>query len=290
MIEVNLHKLLRFQAEESDLHFNTRIEMGSFTVLYGPSGSGKTSILRMFAGLLKPDSGRIIVNQNTWYDSSLKINWKTKDRNLGFVFQDYALFPNMTVIENLNYARKKGDGSGQTEQILELVQLKDLENSKPQVLSGGQQQRLALARALVQKTDILLLDEPLAAQDIEMREQLQTHLKKIHEEREVTVIMVSHDVSEIMELADKVIILEHGKPLREGRPHDVFTSKYDKMGFKLKGEVIELVQEGSLYWLKVLIGKDLIELKVNEEQGKSFKVGDQLEIGKRRSDLKIQET
>ena len=165
MISMDIHKRLRAEGGFMDLRVELHIEQGEWITLFGPSGVGKTSTLRMLAGLMKPDSGNISVSGKPWFDSKQRINLKPGHRHIGYVFQDFALFPNMTVKQNLEYARKKGSNGKLLNAVLRMIELEELQDQKPAKLSGGQKQRVALARALVQEPKVLLLDEPLSALD-----------------------------------------------------------------------------------------------------------------------------
>ena len=175
----------------------------------------------MIAGLTKPDGGFIRVGNQAWYDSGAKINMKPQLRDIGFVFQDYALFPNMTVKEHLLYASPQKEHkyiSG----LLDVFHLKGLCDRKPGKLSGGQQQRLAVARALARKPRILLLDEPLSALDSDMRLALQDEIIQAHKNFHATTLLVSHDVNEVTRLSDFVYVIDNGRISNQGRPGDVF--------------------------------------------------------------------
>ncbi len=149
MIQIALQKKLGAANGEMQLDVDIEIEEGMLVTLYGNSGAGKTSILRMIAGLLQPERGLISVNEKCWLDTSRGISLTPQQRKTGFVFQDYALFPNMTVKENLAYALEKGQSKAIVEELIRIVELRDLQQRKPSELSGGQKQRVALARALV---------------------------------------------------------------------------------------------------------------------------------------------
>ena len=195
MIEVSIQKKLKAPFGEMNLDIQTNIEQGQFVTLYGKSGAGKTSTLRILAGLLEPDNGKISIHGNILLDTSNKINLAPQKRKIGFVFQDYALFPNMTIFENLSFALQKNQSKKILDELIEMMEIGNLRSEKPQHLSGGQQQRVALARALVQKPELLLLDEPLAALDNEMRNKLQQYIIQVHREFKLTTILISHDVS-----------------------------------------------------------------------------------------------
>ena len=210
MIHCQLHKTLNTAQGTLSLAVDFTIEKGEFVSLYGPSGAGKTTILRMIAGLLAPDAGVLLINNKAWFNGTKKLSLTPQQRNVGMVFQAYTLFPNMTIRENLTYALKKGQDQSIIDELIQVIDLEALQHRKPDTLSGGQQQRVALARALVQQPSILLLDEPLAALDKKMRATLQDYLLKVHRKYELTTILVSHDITEVTKLSDRVLILDQG--------------------------------------------------------------------------------
>lgn len=222
MIELNLHKKLSGADGLIHLEVNISIETNELVTLYGPSGAGKTSIIRMIAGLMKPDQGSIMVNGKIWFDSQQKVHLKTQERPIGLVFQDYSLFPNMTVYENLKFALPKGNTADTIEEMLETIGLKNLRNAKPNTLSGGQKQRVALARALVREPSILLLDEPLSALDTTMRHKLQDDILAFHKRFGLTTLLVSHDYHEVIKMSDRVLVIENGKIANEGKAEEIF--------------------------------------------------------------------
>ncbi len=206
-----------FQASK-DVNFG--VEKGHLAALLGPSGSGKTTILRMIAGLDKPDSGDIMIN-------GVRVNEiPGSKRGIGFVFQDYALFRYMTVADNIAFGlevqkKSKGEIKSRVGELLELVSMQDLGKRYPHQLSGGQRQRVAFARALAPDPQLLLLDEPFAAIDAKVRRELRTWLKEMIGRVGVTSIFVTHDQEEAVEVADTVIITNHGKIEQVGTPEDI---------------------------------------------------------------------
>jgi molybdate transport system ATP-binding protein len=200
------------------LHFQTQLQEGELVSLYGPTGSGKTSILRMIAGLMKPDGGVIDVDQKLWYDRQMKLSLKPQHRDIGMVFQDYALFPNMTVRKNLEFALMNHQDGKVVDELLEIAGLGNLQHKYPGILSGGQKQRVALTRALVRKPRVLLLDEPLSALDREMREKLQDYILQFHKQFQLKTILVSHDLPEIIKMSNRVLVLEGGKIIQDCEP------------------------------------------------------------------------
>lgn len=276
MIQIDLNKRLQAAEGEMLLKLKINIEKGEFVTLYGASGVGKTSTLRMISGLLNPDAGKIIVNDEVWFDQSKKINLSPQKRKVGYVFQDYALFPHMTVLENLQFAQTKKDGTKAITSLIELMELGQLQNRKPETLSGGQKQRVALARALVQQPEILLLDEPLAALDTTIRYKLQEYLKQIHSEFKLTTILISHDVSEIVKLADRVICLEDGKIINQGTPEHVFINQNLSGKFKFTGEVLKVSNEELISIVTVRIHTEVVKVVVQPEEAQNLNVGDKV--------------
>lgn len=191
---------------------------GELLVLSGPSGSGKTTILRILAGLEKRAQGRLEFQGEVWQDTAKGVFWAPQQRSIGVVFQDYALFPNMRVEQNLRFALAKNENNSWVAELLEVMDLGELKNAYPRELSGGQQQRVALARALVRRPKLLLLDEPLSALDATMRDHLQRFIREIHERYQLTTLLISHHAEEIQRLADRVICLEKGKMVEEYKP------------------------------------------------------------------------
>lgn len=187
---------------------------GGVTALLGPSGAGKTLTLRAIAGLLRPDSGRITLDSRVLFDSATQCNVPARERQVGYVFQQYALFPHLTVAENIAYGLHTWSRSQQAErvhQMLELVGLNELKSRMPRQLSGGQQQRVALARSLAPQPSLLLLDEPLAALDAPLRARLGAELRSLHERTGVPMVLVTHDPEEAARIADSVVYVEGGR-------------------------------------------------------------------------------
>ncbi len=179
--------------------------------LFGKSGVGKTTILRCIAGLTNPDSGLIEIDGRVWFDSSRKINLTPQQRDVGFVFQDFALFPHMTVRENLEFALKDKKDRDWLYKILESVKMTSFAKRKPDTLSGGEKQRIAFARAILRKPKILLMDEPLSALDYEARLTLQEEILFCQKELQIPILWVSHDKSEIEKIASRIAFIEDGR-------------------------------------------------------------------------------
>ncbi|WP_027395348.1 sulfate/molybdate ABC transporter ATP-binding protein [Aquimarina latercula] len=278
MIEVTIDKKLQTAEGNMKLDIRLSIEKGQLVTLYGASGAGKTSILRIIAGLLSADSGQIVVDGTYWLDDNRKISFSPQQRRIGYVFQDYALFPNMTVQENLEFALGKGQDKSVIEELISIVALDKLKNRKPNTLSGGQQQRVALARALVRKPKVLLLDEPLSALDIKMRSKLQDYILKVHREYELTTILVSHDIGEIIKMSDKVYCLEDGKITKVGDSLSVFTDNQLSGKYQFSGEVINIESEDVVFIVTVLIGNNVVKVIAQESEISSLTIGDKVVV------------
>ncbi|QRR04207.1 ATP-binding cassette domain-containing protein [Dyadobacter sandarakinus] len=239
------------------------IPLGGITALTGPSGAGKTTLLRQIAGLANPEYGRIKVGGQTWVDTALHIHLPPQQRNAGFVFQDYALFPNMTILENLRYALPKGADASVTTELLEATGLDQLADRRPYQLSGGQQQRVALARALVRKPDLLLLDEPFNALDSRMRRQIQDLLLEFHTRYGFTIIIVTHDLAEIFRLANRVLVLDQGQIISSGTPAEVYAGIVKSQpGLEILGKVLECTILSETLLVKALIDHQVKTLRL----------------------------
>jgi molybdate transport system ATP-binding protein len=225
MIALTLFKKLHGPAGDFDLEVAIQINSGELITLYGPSGAGKTSILRMIAGVFNPDQGKIAIADACWYDSSQDINLKPQQRSVGIVFQDYALFPNMTVAGNIHFALNKGQDAGIAEELITMMELDGLRDKMPATLSGGQRQRVALARAMVRRPSILLLDEPFAALDTALRMRMHEYILSAHRNYNLTTILVSHDILEVLKLSDKVFVIENGRIVNSGDPASVIPAE-----------------------------------------------------------------
>jgi putative spermidine/putrescine transport system ATP-binding protein len=197
------------------------VAQGEFVTILGPSGSGKTTLLSLIAGLSQPTSGRIFIGGR---DATAAT---AQERNIGLVFQSYALFPHMTVLDNVRFplgVRKihGSEAERRAREALKLVRLEGLESRRPSQLSGGQQQRVALARAIVFRPEILLLDEPLGALDRKLREELQVELKQLQRRLGVTTLLVTHDQEEALSLSDRIMVLDKGRTQQIASPAQAY--------------------------------------------------------------------
>jgi molybdate transport system ATP-binding protein len=223
------------------------IEGAGVTVLFGPSGCGKTTILRALAGLARPASGRIKFGEELWFDAASKVSRRPQDRGVGFLFQHYALFPHLTVRENVAYGLtqlKSEEARSRALNVLTRLRIADLAARYPAQLSGGQQQRVALARTIACAPKLILLDEPLSALDAPVREQLRGELRRMLLEAARPAIMVTHDRVEALALADTVVVITEGQVRQSGPVHEVFSRPRDLSIAQVVG--IETVEPGTI--------------------------------------------
>lgn len=240
---------------------NLKVEPGQFVALLGPSGCGKTTTLRMIAGFVTPTAGHVLL------EGKDATQLPPDKRNIGMVFQSYALFPHMTVAENVAFGLKmrkvpSADIKTRVEEALKLVDMADLGHRLPKELSGGQQQRVALARAIVVRPAVLLLDEPLSNLDARLRLQMRAELKRVQKETGLTAILVTHDQEEALGLADHIVLLNKGRLEQAGAPREIFerpASRFvaDFLGFEnfltlpdmglvtIRPEYVEVLPAGS---------------------------------------------
>jgi molybdate transport system ATP-binding protein len=247
------------------------MQQGQTLAIYGPSGAGKTTLLRILAGLTAAE-GHIQVGDETWLDTDRHIDLPTRRRSIGFVFQDFALFPNLTVREQLNYALPEKANKTIIDELLQLMELEELEHHRPTLLSGGQQQRIAIARAIARRPRLLLLDEPLSALDDEMRQKLQDYLLKAQRHYQLTTLLVTHHLADIFRLADIVTKLEHGRIERQGTPAEVFA---EKPHLTLTGTILNITPSGEAV---VDCAGATIRLAITAAEATTLRPGDKVTI------------
>ncbi len=230
---------LRFiQQQPISLDVEIECHAGELLALVGPSGSGKSTILRTIAGLHQPDKGFIHCGHEVWLDRDRNIRLPTQQRQIGFVFQEYALFPHLTALQNVTTALGHLNANrriGEAFELLERVNLKGLERRYPDALSGGQRQRVALARALAREPEILLLDEPFSAVDQVTRRKLQQELAILRRDIQIPILLVTHDLNEAAMLADRLYVLHKGQTLQNGSPGDVLRHPENALVARLMG-------------------------------------------------------
>lgn len=274
MIVVRCRKALQSARGPIDLTVDLSIEEGECAAVFGESGSGKTTVLRMIAGLVRPDEGYIKVGGRVLFDSTAGLDVPTQQRRTGMVFQDHNVFPNMTVWENVRYAMRSDADIPFGEELLKAADLDALRDAFPARLSGGQRQRVAFIRTMVNRPDLLLLDEPFSSLDTAMRIRLQDEVAAWQRKYGVTAIIVSHDVSEVMRLSNRVFCLSHGKVTAAGTPEEVFVRQRLTSKFKLVGTVAAIAHDGVVAIVTVVVGSELVRVVADEDEAKALVVGD----------------
>ena len=272
MIKIDVSKKLHGSNGEMNLNVNLEIKQGDFVALAGLSGSGKTTLLRILAGL-ETANGTININDTLWLND--KYCLPSQKREIGFVFQDYALFPNFSVLDNLLYVNKDKELANH---LLKITELEELKNRFPSTLSGGQKQRVSLCRALMNRPKILLMDEPLSALDSNMRTKLQNEILTLHKEFNTTTIMVSHDPSEIYRLANRVVTLNFGQIINDGTPKDILLKTKGSQKFSFEGELLDIIKVDVIHVAIVSIGQQLVEIVVSSEEIKNLTIGQKVSL------------
>ena len=282
-LQVRVRRTLTSEDGGFQLNVAFAVEKG-ITILFGPSGAGKTTLLDSIAGLTDPDQGRIAVGERVLFDSEEGLNLSPTERRIGYVFQDLALFPHLTVEANVAYGLgglKSEDRKQRVAGALEALGISELRARRPAELSGGERQRVALARALVTQPSVLLLDEPLAALDMPVRMKIAEDLRKSIQALPIPVLYVTHSRDEVFMLGERMLMLERGKIIAEGTPHQVMSAPRSETVAQLAGfenvfdaEVISIHEERGT--MTCLIGGNKLELEtplVRAEMGSKLRVG-----------------
>jgi multiple sugar transport system ATP-binding protein len=265
MAKVTLEKVSKFYGDvEAVKKIDLEINDNEFLVLVGPSGCGKSSTLRMIAGLEEIDEGKIIIGDKTVNEL------EPRERNVSMVFQNYALYPHMTVEENLGFSlkiagMKKADIDTRVAEAAGILDIKEFLQRKPAQLSGGQRQRVAMGRAIVRRPDVFLFDEPLSNLDAKLRNQMRTEIKRLHQKVETTIVYVTHDQVEAMTLADRIVIMKDGIIEQIGTPLDLFETPATKF-------VATFIGSPSMNIISSTIEKDQGKYVMNTEDGISIPV------------------
>ncbi len=276
MIELDIKKKLLGAQGEFDLEVKLRIEHGELVAVFGQSGAGKTTLLRCIAGLTGPDEGRIRINGKTWFENKRRTKLPERQRRVGYMFQDYALFPNMSVRGNIEFALRRGANRQRVSELIEVMALGQLQHRKPHSLSGGQQQRVALARALAAEPHILLLDEPFSALDQETKLFLQDEVLRLHRHFGLTTVMVNHDVGEVYRLSKRVLIIEQGRLVRDGPPAEVFGAGRAGGKFSFAGEVLAIEAADVVYVVTLLVGNQIVRVIATADEAQRLNPGERV--------------
>lgn len=297
-LQFRAFKMLHTAQGNVPLDISFELEKGKLLTIYGNSGAGKTTILRIIAGLTELENGRVMVDGEIWFEKdfyakdnqikdpslkvpklkSPKINQPPRRRSIGLVFQDFALFPHLTVKEQLEFALQNGDDKKIVAELIDMMELGPLQDKLPAFLSGGQQQRVALARAIARKPKLLLLDEPLSALDDEMRFKLQDYILKVHRHFNLTTILVSHYLPEIFRLSDEAIVLEKGKIVKQGSPSTIFVEEKISGKFKVTGEIIDIVKADIVYIVSVLCANTIVKVIATQDEIEGLRTGQKVMV------------
>src|SRR5580704_4171230 len=234
MLEIRIRK--RSASAERDFLLEAECACApGFTILFGASGAGKTTLLDCVSGLAQPDSGRMAVGDRVFFDGERGINLPVQRRGVGYVFQDLALFPHLSAAENIGYGLDGQERKQRVDEILESFRIAHLRDRKPREISGGERQRVALARALVIDPCVLLLDEPLAALDAPTKGKMIDDLRAWNRAHGIPIVYVTHSREEVFALGERVLVLENGKVVAQGTPHEVMTAPRQESVAQLAG-------------------------------------------------------
>ncbi|CCH02720.1 molybdate transport system ATP-binding protein [Fibrella aestuarina BUZ 2] len=266
MINAALRFPRLFADGAGELNVTLTLATGSLTALVGPSGSGKTTLLRLLAGLDVPSEGRIVVDGQVWLDTQRGINQRPQQRSVGYIFQDAALFPNLTVRENILFVTPRGERT-RADDLIEATGLTPFVDQKPAKLSGGQQKRVALARALVRRPQLLLLDEPFAALDTPAADQLRQVVLDLHRAWGTTTLLVSHHRVDVAALAERVISLHQGQ-IQADQP----TYPADKPAGRISRIWFD---EAAQVWV---VDTDTFQVRSADARWGQRRVGDRIEV------------
>jgi len=248
----------------NEISFNCA--QGQILGIIGSSGSGKTTLLRIISGLDIPNSGEIILNDKLINGQNNYITPEERDCTL--VFQDFALFPNMTVRENISFGKNALNNLERVQKLLKLTKIEELENRYPHEISGGEQQRVALVRALVTKPSLLLMDEPLSHLDQELRDNVRFDLINLFRETKTTVLFVSHDTEDAMAMADKIVVLNDGKVDQIGTPMEIYSNPVNKYVALLFGKTnlvpLDIIPNAKHYFFDSELDKEVISVRPHQ--------------------------
>ena len=297
-IEVKIKKQLNTFQLNIDFKSNSK-RIG----ILGASGCGKSMTLKSIAGIVTPDEGSISIEGRKLFDRSEKVNLKPQQRKVGYLFQNYALFPHMNVAENIGYGLKlkkvpKAEIKKKVSRMLELVQLEGYEKRKPSELSGGQKQRVAIARALVNNPKVLLLDEPLGALDLQLRRAMQIELKHLQKKLGITFIYITHDQEEAINMSDRIAVMKGGRIEQMGTPDEIYNHPKTSYVATFVGNanilhgVVESVQGETAV---VKIGNDKVAVDLGTDQqnagtGRYPAAGEKVTLAVRSENVQLEET
>ncbi len=277
MIDINLSKKLLGSGGEFNFECNVKNDKNELISIFGPSGSGKSTLLKMIAGLENADSGYIKIGGETWFDKEGGIDLRPQKRKVGFVFQEFTLFPNMSVIENITFAQSEKNLK-KAKELLELTELTELMSSYPVTLSGGQKQRVAIARAIAREPEILLLDEPFSALDTTVKRKLHEEILRLKSALNMPILFVSHDKEEVFRLSDKVATVKEGKVSSILPPEEAFFDNKFSGKFSFLGTVISVKKIDIAYMAYLSVGGQIVQVLLSQSDAEALKAGDEVRV------------
>jgi len=278
VIEINIAKRLLGQNGEFVFECAFTNDATELVSIFGPSGGGKSTLLKMIAGLETPDAGYIRINGETWYDKELGINLTPQKRKVGFVFQEYTLFPNMSVLENILFAQPTKNIQ-KTKELLELTELTELAAAYPATLSGGQKQRVAIARAIAREPEILLLDEPFSALDGNVKRKLQDEIVKLKSTLKLPMLFVSHDKEEVFRLSDKVAMVKGGKVDSIQEPSIAFFDSKFSSKFSFIGTILSIKKIDIAHMAYLSVAGQIVQVLLSDADLEELHIGDEVQVG-----------
>ncbi len=257
---------------------NLDVEKGELLAIFGHSGAGKSTLLNILAGFIEHRG-------DVYLDGKLINKLPTEKRGVGYLHQEIFLFPNMTVFDNIAFGLKSqkmiSNIKDKVHEIAKLVKVDHLLDRYPKNLSGGEKQRVGLARTLVTNPKVLLLDEPLSSLDVNVRSILQYEIRQIHEKLGLTTIIVSHDIDEVLKLADRVALLSSGEIINIGNPKEILFREDMLSNFQFNGYIVDIVRSDIVYLVFVNIGNSIVQVVASENDIKRYNIGDKVFVGTR---------
>jgi molybdate transport system ATP-binding protein len=278
LIEINVAKKLLGQNGEFIFNCDFSSDTNELISIFGPSGSGKSTLLKMIAGLETPDSGCIKIAGETWFDKDTGVNLAPQKRRVGFVFQEYTLFPNMSVLENIMFAQSTKNIQ-KAKELLELTELTELSGAYPTTLSGGQKQRVAIARAIAREPKILLLDEPFSALDTSVKRKLHDEIIRLKSTLKLPILFVSHDKEEVFKLSDKVATVQNGKISTILTPNEAFFDNKFSGKFSFLGTILSIKKIDIAYIAYLSVGGQIVQVLLTQSDADELNVGDEVQVG-----------
>ncbi|MEM6378319.1 MAG: ATP-binding cassette domain-containing protein [Bacteroidota bacterium] len=276
MIEIKCTKSLNTASGPQVLRLDLSLPSGRCIGVFGDSGVGKTTLLRLLAGLESPDSGRIKFKDTIWFDS--KYSLPPQARKVGIAFQHPALFPHLTVRQNMLFGSDLKNHDPMFEDLLKLIEMEKLADQYPRRLSGGQQQRVAFARALIARPELLLMDEPFTGLDQQIKSQIMDYFAGYRYKQNLSTFLVSHSITDVYRLCDVVVLLEDHQVKQVGSPESVFGASSLSGSIRQHAVILDIEPSGVVYILTLAIGQQIAKMVAHQEELDDLKVGDWVQL------------